>query len=178
MVTIKSIPFLNKYLVRDKFIAMIFISSETSSKVVRKNPSNIYGCLSCQQKCEDNRERERKREKEHVQQIFYNGTCSFDFDTILSFYGKNQSSNYLWYSTLYIIWYYCTFCFLGILHKNWSPYFCQLINTIVLYNHHPLIIANYTHIFNCKKYTYLRYSTKSIVCYIMSCIFSTENMLL
>lgn len=79
---------------------MIFISSETSSKVVRKKPSNIYGCLSCQQKCEDNRE--RKREKEHVQQIFYNGTCSFDFDidTLLSFYGKNQSSNYLWYSTL------------------------------------------------------------------------------
>lgn len=25
-------------------------------------------------------EREREREKEHVQQIFYNGTCSFDFD--------------------------------------------------------------------------------------------------
>lgn len=50
-------------------------------------------------------ERERKREKEHVQQIFQNGTCSFDFDidTLLSFYGKNQSSNYLWYSTLYII---------------------------------------------------------------------------
>lgn len=48
-------------------------------------------------------EREREREKEHVQQIFYNGTCSFDFDTLLSFYGKNQSSNYLWYSTLYII---------------------------------------------------------------------------
>lgn len=62
MVTIKSIPFLNKYLVQDKFIAMIFISSETSSKVVRKKPSNIYGCLSCQQKCEDNREKERKRE--------------------------------------------------------------------------------------------------------------------
>lgn len=62
MVTIKSIPFLNKYLVRDKFIAMIFISSETSSKVVRKKPSNIYGCLSCQQKCEDNREKERERE--------------------------------------------------------------------------------------------------------------------
>lgn len=59
-----------------------------------------------------------------------------------------------------------------------QQYFCQLINTIVLYNHHPLIIANYIHIFNCKKYTYVRYSTKSIVCYIMSCIFSTENMLL
>lgn len=48
-------------------------------------------------------ERERERgEREHIQQIFYNGTCSFDFgiDTLLSFYGKNQSSNYLWYSTL------------------------------------------------------------------------------
>lgn len=43
---------------------------------------------------------EREREREHVQQIFYNGTCSFDIDTLLSFYGKNQSSNYLWYSTL------------------------------------------------------------------------------
>lgn len=36
MVIIKLIFFLNKYLVRDKFIVMIFIFSEILFKVVRK----------------------------------------------------------------------------------------------------------------------------------------------